>query len=251
MSHRLCTCYYKVLINEPISTWSTILDFLFSLLISITGVVLNYRFLIKLKEEKRNKPVGRRGNVVGPVMHWFCILQIIYWPYNLLILWIHSNEIVPSTSLNEWICTMLLFILKLGRECIAYNSLFVALIRYIYIVIPQKTNQLDFEKTSKRFQIASIAVPISWGIIGTFTINSHGMVDSEDQFKHCVAFYAGLNSTDKFKMPNTYGYEFTVQFLPESLIVAIRYIYFSTTIIVILNIIEAFLYFKIFQNMHR
>ena len=239
------------MLSEPISIWSTVLEFLFSLLISITGVVLNYRFLRKLKEEKRNTPVGRRGNVVEPVMHWFCILQIIYWPYRLLVLWTLLNEMIPSVAMNEWLCTVLTFISKLGRECIAYNSLFVALIRFIYIIVPKKANQLDFEKTSKKFQIASIAVPTAWGAIGWFTLKGMPVFESWDRFKDCLAFNEGSNSTDNFEMPTRLTYELTAQFLPEPLIAAIRYIYLGTTIIIAMNIPEVFLYFSIFKNMER
>jgi hypothetical protein len=95
----------------------------------------------KLREEKRKTPIGRKGNVTEPIMRWYCKLQMIYWAYQLLYLWGIVNGIIPFEFMNGWWCTASSTVIKLGRMCIGWNSLFVALIRYIYIVHRQKSNQ--------------------------------------------------------------------------------------------------------------
>ena len=92
-------CLLKTFIDDPVATWSTILEFLFSVLIGVCGVIVNYRYRQKLQEEKRNTPAGRKGNVIEPIMRWYCILQMIFWPYELLLLWITTNEVIPF----EWV----------------------------------------------------------------------------------------------------------------------------------------------------
>jgi hypothetical protein len=66
-----CACLYKAVINIPVSLWSTVLEFLFSVIISVCGEIFNYRFMTKLKEEKRKTPIGRKGNVIEPIMRWY------------------------------------------------------------------------------------------------------------------------------------------------------------------------------------
>ena len=85
----------KTFVDDSVSTLSTVLDFVFSVLISVCGVIVNYRFRKKLKEEKRNTPPGRKGNVIEPIMSWYCILQMIFWPYELLLLWMGFNGVIP------------------------------------------------------------------------------------------------------------------------------------------------------------
>ena len=141
--------------------------------------------------------------------------------------------------------------MKFGRLCIAYNSLFVALIRFVYIVYDQKANQWDFERVGKRFQIASIAIPIGIETIGSLTGDGEYWSKSSDRFKDCIAFYQGLNSTDNVQLPVPVTAELAMRYLPEPLVLTIYYIYMTITLVVILNITEAFLYFKIFQTIRR
>ena len=251
MSDSFCICLYQTFIDEPVSTVWTVLEFLFSIVISICGVTVNYRFRKKLQEEKRNTPIGRKGNVIEPVMRWYCILQIIFWPYELLFLWINFNEIIPTDQMPTWLCSVLYNIIKFGRMCIAYNSLFVAIIRYVYIVHPKRSNQWDFEKSGKRFQIASIAIPIAMETIGAFTNPQTLYSTSSDRFEDCIVSYGGLNSTDNVELPKPAAVELTMHYFPESLVLTICYIYITISVIVLMNITEGFLYFKIFQSVRR
>ena len=251
MKDTFCICLLKTFIDRPVSTLSTILEFLFSVVISIVGVIVNYRFSKKLKQERKNRPIGRKGNVIEPVMRWFCIVQIIFWPYELLVFWMMFNEIIPTDQMPNWLCYVSLNILKFGRMYIAYNSLFIALIRYYYIVHQQRANQWDFERTGKWFQIASIAVPIAMETIGLFTNNYTEYTKSSDRFDDCAASYQGLNGTDNATLPQSIVVELTMQYLPESLVLTIFYIYTTISMVVLMNITEGFLYFKIFQSVRR
>ena len=251
MSDTFCICGMKTVVDEPVSTFSTVLEFLFSVVISICGVTVNYRFRKKLQEEKRNRPIGRKGNVIEPIMSWFCILQIIFWPYELSYLWIVNNEIIHSDQMPTWLCPVLYSIMRFGRMCVAYNSLFAALIRYLYIVHQQRSNQWDFEKTGKRFQIASISIPIAMETIGIFTQSFTELSKSSDRFEDCIVSYAGSNSTSNVELPTSLLVRLTMQYLPEPLVLTIRYIYLTISVVILMNITEAFLYLKVFQSMRR
>ena len=134
----VCTCLYEAYKDPPMSIWTLILDFLCSLVIGILGVIVNFKFIQKLQKEKQSRLEGRKGNVIEPVMRLFCKLQIIYWPYYLLYFWLSGNGIIPS----DWSCTLHAgAAIKLGRTIISWNSFFVALIRYTYIVHREKMNQ--------------------------------------------------------------------------------------------------------------
>ena len=131
-----CTCLYASYAeHKPISNYTTVLELLFSVIITICGVTLNIKFLKQLREEKRNTPLNRKGNVIEPIMRWLCAFQIFYWPYHLSFFWIIYNEMIPSEKMNGWWCNAMMQVgVKFGRMIVAYNSFFVALVRYIYIV---------------------------------------------------------------------------------------------------------------------
>ena len=247
MSYYLCACVYKTFIDEPVSTWSTVLELLISFIIGTSCVILNYVFLKKLQAEKRSKLLGRKGNVIEPIMSWFCVFQIIYWPLYLLYFWILFNGIIPADYMNGWWCAALMYSIKFGRFIIGYNSFFVAFIRYLYIVYQQKSNQWEFERVARIFQISSFVIPLAINVIELFT-NSHTMFQNQSNFKECIAFYQGVNSTDNIKMPEAVTVAWTMNYLPEWIISSVVYVVTFIQVIVLFNILEGFLYLQMYRS---
>jgi len=252
MSDGLCSCLIEFMATDkPPSTMSNTFELLFISIVIACGVTLNNRYWKKLQEEKRSMPINRRGNVIEPVMSWFCILQMIFWPYDLLLLWSSTNRILSSDVISNWICSILFAVLKSGRMCIAYNSLFVAIIRYIHIVHQKKSNQWNYKNAAKWFKIASIVVPIALEVLGSFT---HGFTQLKDieEIRDCLALPRVSNITliQDHHVPSDAA-NWTMRYLPVSLVHALSYAYVTITAIVFMNITEAFLYLFVFRKMKR
>ena len=209
----VCTCMHEAYKDPPMSIWTLILDFLCSLVIGILGVIVNYKFIQKLQKEKQSRPEGRKGNVIEPVMQLFCKVQIIYWPYYLLYFWLHLNGIVPSSMMSDWSCIIgAQAAIKFGRNIIAWNSFFVALIRYVYIVHREKSNQWDFEHVGNWFRAASLVIPIVYNTIDALT-NGLSEYQHGHAFENCISVKLGLNNTNNITIPNIYPYAWTVEYL--------------------------------------
>ena len=227
-----CKCLLKSFGANPVPLYSTISQGVLSLVICVCGIFLNYKVSKKLQQERQRRPVGKRGNVVEPIMRWFVILQIIYWPLQLLFFWVHVNSIISVEVVPLWLCSLITASVALGRFIIAYNSFFVALLRYMYIVHEVKANQWNFETIGRLSQIGSIIVPtlLSFLMITTF--------DSTLLWNQC-----GNSKRILFNL--------VWEYLPTSLVHAIGMISLLIQMIIFLNITEAFLYFKIFSVMKR
>ena len=254
MPDLFCACFYKAYVNIPVSLLSTILEFVFSLMIVVCGEIINYRFMRKLKEEKCRTPIGRKGNVIEPIMRWYCKLQMIYWPYQLLLIWISFNEIIPFKYMNGWWCSVAILVaLKIGRMCIGWNSVFVALIRYIYIVHRQKSNQWEFKKIGSYFRISSIAIPVGIETVGLFVSSypDQKITIENEVFKSCVASLQGHNTTVNIQIPEPYFRALTLQFVPEWIILGVYSVYTCLTIAVFINVIDGFLYIQIYRSIKR
>ena len=238
MNDTYCTCmirqYFSRVTTENIV--SSVFEFLLSLMISICGVFLNYKFLEKLRIERRNKPIGRKGNVIEPIMRWFGVLQIAYWPYELFML-SQAVGIANLSSITPPLCPFYLWSVIMGRSIIAYNSLFVALIRYLYIVHERKANQWDFESVGKRFQIASISVPIIHVIVHGLTLRPRYLLP-DDVPNACSHMTPPLIT-------------FTTKFIPEPLVDTIAIVNNILIAFVYLNLVEGYLYVKMFQSIKR
>ena len=234
----VCLCMYEAYIDPPMSIWTLMLDLLCSLIIGALGVMFNYKFIEKLQREKRSKPEGRKGNVIEPVMQLFCKVQIIYWPYYLLYFWLSLNGIIPSSLISDWSCTLgAIAAIKFGRNIIAWNSFFVAFIRYTYIVHREKSNQWDFDRVGRWLGVASIGIPIVYNIIDNLT-NGFWEYQHGDAFENCMSLKLGLNNTNNATIPNIYPYAWTVEYLPQSLIDSIYYIVLGLKILIYGNMAD-------------
>ena len=245
-----CTCIYMSFIDKNTSAWSTILDFLLSMLIFVFGVIFNYVFWKKLKQEKKLVPLGRRGNIIEPILRWYCFIQIAYWPCSLLYLGIAFNGITPTEILKTLWCNVGLEIIRWGRMYIAYNSLFVAMIRYIYIVHYEKAKNWNFEKVGKFFQLSSLALPLVIEFFGMLVYNQK-LYQGKPGFRECIASYQGLNSTQNLTIPDVYPRRWIMKYVPETIALVVNFFHLIITAVVYLNIIEGFFYFQIFKSIQR
>ena len=238
MNDNWCLCLAKEFFDNPPNSWITFFEFPLTLLIIVSGVFLNYKFWKKLEHEKKNRPLGRKGNIIEPIVRWFCIIQIIYWPIQLLLIWSLLNNVIPLSIVPAWVCTTSTLLLFIGRSIISYNSLFVAFIRYLYIVHDRKANQWDFETVGHRFQIASLSVPILHVLIfiSTFDLPSYSHFSTE---------------TSQCETLTPMMVMLTSQYFPKPLIDVVGLIMLATLLAVCLNLVEAFLYIKIFRKIKR
>ena len=247
----VCTCLYEAYKDPPMSIWTLILDFLCSLVIGILGVIVNYKFIQKLQKEKQSRPEGRKGNVIEPVMKLFCKVQIIYWPFYLLYFWLSLNGILPSSFMSGWSCILGGWaVIKLGRVIISWNSFFVALIRYTYIVHREKSNQWDFDRVGKWFGVASIGIPIVFNTIDVLT-NGGWQYQLGEAFANCISLNLGLNNTNNMTIPNVYPYAWTVEYLPQYLILSIYYTVWVLKVLICANIADGYLYLSIYRCIKR
>ena len=249
MSGSFCPCFLKF-ISNPGPSISTKLEFGFISFIVGIGITINLKFRTKLQDEKKKMPIGRRGNVVAPVMRVFCLLQMAFWPYDLILLWGLTNEVVTLDSIHPNLCSALMITLKSGRMCIAYHSLFVALIRYMHIVQDQILNQWNYERVANYFKFFCIIFPLAMESIGTMTTPPYYTMTKE--IEDCISSEEQLN--DGFTIAKQVPSElvqWTMNYLPASLIQAVSLMYTIATVSVLANVTEAYLYLRIFQKMKR
>ena len=242
-----CNCIIEFCSDETGEFWSTIAEAIFSLALCLVGIILNLKILQKLKIEKRSKPPERKGNVVEPIMRWFCKIQIVAWPLHLLFYWTWKNGFIPSDILI-WVCRPLALLVTSGRAITAYNSLFIALIRYIYIVHDAKANQWQFETVGSIFQAGSIITPITINTVAFLGIEPT-FVDDDIQKRMCPhAFNATVQGNDQHEYSS---HAFLMQFLPTSVVLPIGITFVVIHLMVYANLTEAYLYTKMFLKMKR
>ena len=243
-------CVIKVFANDTASTVSIAVEIIFSLVAIACGVILNYRFLKKLETERRNKPDGRKGNIIEPIMTLFCKIQIVFWPVRMLLSWIFHNGIIKTDLLPIWLRYVILYSLMSGRTYVAFNSFFCAFIRYLYIIHPKRSNQWDYERTGKCFKNVSFALPMVLGLVSIFAVGGIQFSGNET-FDKCVESYVNKNDTYITKerlsiLASTFPNYFTV-----STIYILHYVVILIWLGLGMNVTEGFLYCHIFNWIKR
>ena len=228
-------------------TWSTILEFVISTIISMIGIILNLKFWKILQMERRCRPLGRKGNVIEPIMRWFGMLQIFFWPFELGFLWMNTNSIISHEDMPSWLCVVLSNVLFAGRLIIAFNSFFVAFIRYIYIVHQQKANQWNFEMVGRYFQLLSIAIPLLIKTIEALCLNPK-LIISRNILEECKVSPMNVVAEEAFTVA---AIQWTLQYFPKVFTDTLAKICLAIEFIIYFNIIEVFLYIEIFKSMRR
>lgn len=247
-----CECLYDHLIDKPVTLFSTIMDCTFSAMVTFVGLIINYRYRKKLHEERRARPPDRKGNVIEPIMRLYLNVTIVYWPYTMLFMWINANEVMPSEWFSNCIMLILVNLVRIGRSIIAYNSFFTAMIRYLYIVLHEKANQWNFEKTGMVFQLASFGIPLAMEVVRLLTETYLVTIAPTERFQTCLAAKEGFsNVTSYIDTPIPSQVEAMRQIFSRQGVDFIYYGYVMITGTIGSNVIEAYIYVRIFQNIKR
>ena len=201
-------------------------------------------------EEKKNTPIGRKGNVIEPIVSWYCIIQSVYWPYFMFLCWIFQNQVVTLEP-PSWVVYIAFSPVFFGRLYIAFNSLCCARIRYWYIVHQERAKQWDYERTRRNFQLLSVLFPLILHIVATFLWTYDLVTTGNDKFEACMTsyddLYLGTNSSEKLpRVP--FLYLLTTSVIPNPLVQITNIILVVWFCCVYSNCIEAYLYYKIFWN---
>ena len=254
----LCLCTYIGFWYNPSSALFATIEFLVICLIFSLCVIVNSKFRKKLKEEKKNRPFGRKGNVIEPLMSWYCVILMFGTTYCQLIHWQFVNEIIPFHLIPEWVCIVLTTLERSLVSIILSNSLFTVLIRYVYIVHHQKANTWEFDKVGKNFQLASIVIPTGMEIVHLCT-NSRDIYLTKNtlemgmaKFEGCNNSFMDSNSTINPTSSNEFIPNHFVQTLfSHDVALAVYYFYVVVYAAITLNIVDGYLYIKIFRCIKR
>ena len=238
-----CACVYIGLTPNSLNIW-TVLGFLLSVSVMICGIRINYKFFINLKIERRNTPLGRKGNVIEPIMSWHCKTQIFYWSFYLL--YFATIAYIPEIWMNSIWCDILFHFMLTGRLIVAYNSLFVVLIRYLYIVHNQRANQWHFEKVGNWFRVLSVIIPALISIFGVFFLTLE-MYTHNPKFEKCYFSQKVMEEVQRFQPT----YIWLSNYLPEPVMRTFYYLTMLLKAIGFINIIEAYFYYNIYQSITK
>ena len=215
----------------------------------VIGVYLQVKKLKRVRQEKA---------FTWELEVYHSIVCIAFFSFSVLIEVL--EQLIPVSCIStKWIlCKSAWFIKTWGVSAIFLHSLSITMCKYIVIVLYKGMS--SFRKNTQRLVISAIiAYPLAWTMLGLvskggipvshndFVTSSISICNGFDFNQDYVelpvrSFFCGFNENGNQSSQSTFIF-LTTEFFCffQSLI----------TLIVNMNVLEAFLYFKIFQSMNR
>ena len=155
---------------------------------------------------------------------------------------------------GEWFCYLATFITVYGFSMISFNSLLIAVMKYVFIVHSEKARLYGDTKTEKMFFIINLTLPMFLAVFTCITRDFDSFSALNSCFGQTEQVLAQYNTWpknfEKFLLCNlnrqddqSYGDTF---YVVKQVLCATKSIGLS---LIITNIPEAFFYYKIFQKM--
>ena len=235
---------------------SSLGDFILSMVCSLFGLLCNWQFLYVMKrdEQERLRRGEREQTLVQDVMTTFTIIQMIVYPHLLITDWyINSGFPLPVWTWH-WFCYYRFYKVTV-RVYLAFNSLVVASMRFIYILHNTWVLQFGKQRTKKLFYWLGLLIPLA-GCTMMDSVHERASRVAP-HFCVCLQSYEMVtdNSTNGHSINmtsfNSPAYSFVHGYIPASITNIADTILEILAILIFSNLVEGILYYKIFTHLRR
>ena len=226
-----------------------ILYILFCLLVIPLRITIGIKLYRNVKDEEHNE----KGKVIQRIFKTYSMVQCIAWPFILMLPLLivvanrtHFSESHPS--LMNTVKSIWRFLFTLTCSYVGFNSLIIAICRYIFIVYVTHNESFTIKKLRNGFLVSSIMVPIAAAILHEATVPKHesfikGYAPDSDITDNTnatnLAFHGNMNNTIDNTTTAIFGQSFVFVFVDT---------YFPTVIKTTMVIVNSLMKFAIFSN---
>ena len=236
--------------------------FLFLYLIAILfGLIIGKRLYQNIKQEER----GEKGQVLQRIMKTYIIIQCIAWPLTLSLFVVVSimartTQFTGKNLALEVFLRALIsskrFLYTLTLLYVGFNSLIVAICRYIFIVLVQHNDTFTIKKIRSWVIAASIFIPMMLAILHEATSPLN------DRWLDTIRMETPANSTSviisKYPVTNAtiivhQSPVFTIfdEYVPPAIKFGISIICTAMKLVIFSNILEGCIYLHIYIHNRR
>ena len=234
----------------------TAVSFASGAIIYIIGLIINVKLWMTTKQEGRR----RGGHLTERITLSYTIIQIVLWPIFLVLSWTFNYGIVLPVA-DVWICLAHNFFIRFFRLYVSFHSLVVATMRYSFTIHEAKIILYGKEKANNVFLYLSLLFPLMTTILHEATTAEHQgppldrcliLYDHLEGHRHY--WWSHANHSDVF-MPNATKslvhqplYKLFGENFPSELVMIVRAISVFAIVLMLANIVEGFLYWRIFRH---
>ena len=223
-----------------------IAHWIYSLIIIIPGILIQ----LKLYKNIKNEEHLEKGKVIQRILKTYSIVQCIGWPLCFVLsgILLLENPIweIANVSFMYYLLSFYAFISTCMRNFAAFNSLIVAVSRYIFIVFTYQADSFGIKKLRHLFITGRLAVPVCLALLGqciTSTMEWMSLIGFPDDIaRKLVNTSFNSHPGQAFVAKDTVIYSTVNTHFPAVLVVAMKITYHISFLILYSNIAEAFIY---------
>ena len=173
----------------------------FSLIVVPLGLKIGHKLYHNVQQNEHHE----KGKILQRIIKTYVVVQCVAWPLILSLMGVvivakMTNFSDENPTLNYWlrrVTSTYRFLYLLTLSYVGFNSLIVAICRYIFIVIVKYNDTFAIKQIGRYVLTSSITVPILLTFLHEATVPAHGtldgrwmeelgqiMVQDNDQFKN-------------------------------------------------------------------
>ena len=227
-----------------------IVYFVYGLIVITLGIYVNRKLYVNVKNEEHLE----KGKIIQRIMKTHSIVQCCAWPFLFILafpLKLITNlnlKIVPPSSFGYMIIG-LRFFNSLNGCYGGFNSLIMAISRYVFIIYHEAAESYGIRKLRKLLIGSSIGVPVFLAFLGEALTPVEDVWGSLFLPSHT---HSGNQSEGTMqKLPQSPVYLVADECLPSLLKDGLKLTFKVVLILIHLNILEGLIYFHIYINYNR
>ena len=231
--------------------------FIFVVTIIPTGVTICKKLLDNVKNEEHLE----KGKILQRITKTYALVQCIAWPLiDALALMLVANKRV-STFLSPTMASngviLVRFMYSVLTSYLAFNSLVIATVRYVFVVYDERAARFGIQKLRKTFLFASFFAPMFVAVLNEAMIPieynwiSNFMPTTNDDLQKDEYGHLLLADNSTFNMRSSPLFSLADLYLHSTFNDILRVICQILIFLTFSNIIEGFLYTHIYYYFKR
>jgi len=220
------------------------------------GIAIGIKLYNNVKNEEHNIKV----KVIQSIIKTYAMVQCIAWPLFLLLglLIMVSNRTHFSKShpaLMNTVKSIWRFFFTLTCSYVGFNSLIIAICRYIFIVYVTHNESFTIKRLRNGFLASSIMVPIIVAILHEATVPKHESLmkgyapdsdTSSNNIASDLAFHGNMSNTTSGIVPQSFVFIFVDTYFPKLIKTAMKIVNSFMKFAIFSNIFEGLIYLHIY-----
>ena len=230
-------------------------DILIYVLMCCITVPLGILINLKLYRNIKNEEHLEKGKLVQRIMKTFSLLQCFTWPLFTIFLGVFStcNSVfeISEDPLAASILTAFRFAYNVNRDYVSFNSLIIAISRYILVVYERQAEKFGIQRLRTLLIRLCFGVPIFSNLLYE-AVEPKERVWFSLLYNDTIDIYAKRNNS--FQNEDPYESQMYLTFnryMPTALMDGMKVLNTIVLVILYANIIEGFIYTHVFIIVFR